>query len=53
MGVSADHERELTRGLETDEVKELIRLLSRVAEEQGLAAGVHPGVGLARPSDKL
>lgn len=45
--VSAEHERQLTKGLTRPEVRELIRLLSRVSEEQGLAPGVHPGV--ARP----
>lgn len=45
--VSAQHERQLTKGLTRPEVRELIRLLSRVSEEQGLAPGVHPGV--ARP----
>ncbi|HEX2149878.1 MAG TPA: MarR family winged helix-turn-helix transcriptional regulator [Actinomycetota bacterium] len=49
MGVSAEHERQLTRGLSPAEVKELKRLLGRVADEQGLAPGVHPGVALPKP----
>jgi DNA-binding MarR family transcriptional regulator len=48
MKVSAEHEKQLTRGLAPAEVKDLVRLLSRVAEAQGLAAGVHPGVALPR-----
>ena len=49
MEVSAEHERQLTRGLSAAEVKELKRLLSRVADEQGLAPGVHPGVAMPKP----
>ncbi|HYN98124.1 MAG TPA: MarR family winged helix-turn-helix transcriptional regulator, partial [Actinomycetota bacterium] len=33
VGVSAEHERQLTRGLSAAEVKELKRLLGRVADE--------------------
>jgi DNA-binding MarR family transcriptional regulator len=43
MKVSAEHEKQLTRGLAPAEVTELVRLLTRVAEQQGLAAGIHPG----------
>jgi DNA-binding MarR family transcriptional regulator len=44
MKVSAEHEAELCKGLDPTEREQLIALLSRVAAEQGLAAGVHPGV---------
>ncbi|CAN5801131.1 hypothetical protein BH23ACT12_BH23ACT12_07520 [soil metagenome] len=37
--VSAEHERQITRGLTQPERKELIRLLGKVATEQGLVAG--------------
>lgn len=41
--VSADHETELTRGLEPEERNTLVDLLRRVAGSQGLIEGVHPG----------
>lgn len=44
MDASAEHEAELCAGLELAERKQLIALLSRLADEQGLVAGVHPGV---------
>ncbi|HEX2180099.1 MAG TPA: MarR family winged helix-turn-helix transcriptional regulator [Actinomycetota bacterium] len=50
MTVSAEHEAELTRGLQPDDVDKLKELLTRVAAEQGLAPGVHPGVAFAGPS---
>src|SRR5262245_16956748 len=43
MAVSAAHEVELTRGLASDERDELVRLLAKVAADQGLIEGVHPG----------
>lgn len=46
MQVSAEHEKAMTSGLEKSELAELRRLLGRVAEEQGLEPGVHPGVSL-------
>lgn len=52
MKVSAEHEKQLTKGLEPGEVQELVHLLSRIAEEQRLAAGVHPGVALPRSVKK-
>jgi DNA-binding MarR family transcriptional regulator len=52
MKVSAEHEKQLTKGLEPKEVKELVSLLGRIAEEQGLAAGEYSGVGLPRSTQK-
>lgn len=50
MKVSAEHEADMTRGLQPSEVGQLKELLSRVAAEQGLAPGVHPGVAYAAPA---
>jgi DNA-binding MarR family transcriptional regulator len=44
MAASAEHEAELCAGLEASEREQLIALLSRLAAEQGLPTGVHPGV---------
>jgi DNA-binding MarR family transcriptional regulator len=44
MQVSAEHEAQLCAGLTQAERHRLIDLLSRIAAEQGLAAGVHPSV---------
>ena len=44
MDASAEHEAELSAGLDPREHKQLIDLLSRMAAEQGLPSGVHPGV---------
>jgi len=43
-----EHEDELLAGLEEPEREELISLLQRVAESQGLAAGVHPNLARSR-----
>jgi DNA-binding MarR family transcriptional regulator len=43
MSVSAEHEAELIAGLAPDERDVLIGLLMRIAQRQGLVAGVHPG----------
>jgi DNA-binding MarR family transcriptional regulator len=52
MRVSAEHEAELSRGLDRAEREQLIALLSRLAAEQGLPTGVHPGVaGETREGD--
>jgi hypothetical protein len=40
----------MTRGLQPAEVGQLKALLSRVAAEQGLAPGVHPGVAFVPAS---
>jgi hypothetical protein len=44
MDASAEHEAELTAGLDPHEREQLIALLGRIAADQGLATGVHPGV---------
>ncbi|MFG2582425.1 MarR family winged helix-turn-helix transcriptional regulator [Streptomyces malaysiensis] len=41
--VGAEHERRLTEGLSEPERDQLTGLLRRVAEQQGLSPGVHPG----------
>ena len=41
--VSAEHEADLTRGLEAVEAAALRDLLTRIAAIQGLTRGVHPG----------
>jgi DNA-binding MarR family transcriptional regulator len=43
MDISVEHERQLCKGLQPAEREHLIALLGRVATEQGLGAGVHPG----------
>ena len=52
MKVSADHEAQLCAGLTQAERQQLIALLSRVAAEQGLPTGVHPGVVDTNAEDK-
>ena len=44
MRVSAEHETALTKALTKDDRRTLIELLGRIVDEQGLVAGVHPGV---------
>jgi hypothetical protein len=51
MQVSADHEAQLCAGLTQAQRHRLIDLLSRIAAEQGLPTGVHPGVA-TNPDDK-
>jgi DNA-binding MarR family transcriptional regulator len=41
--VSAEHEADLTQGLDPTDRKRLIKLLRRMAAEHGLIEGVHPG----------
>ena len=52
MQVSAEHEARLCAGLTQAERHRLIGLLSRVAAEQGLPAGVHPGVVATSADDR-
>jgi DNA-binding MarR family transcriptional regulator len=52
MQVSAEHEAQLCAGLTQAERQRLIDLLSRIAAEQGLPTGVHPGVAATNPDDK-
>jgi DNA-binding MarR family transcriptional regulator len=41
--VSRAHEQDIFGGLTDEQHAELIRMLQQVADEQGLAAGIHPG----------
>ena len=43
MELSVEHEQQLCRGLQPADRQQLITLLNRLAAEQGLAEGVHPG----------
>jgi DNA-binding MarR family transcriptional regulator len=43
--VAREHELAITAALDDDERAELISLLRRLAEEQNLSPGVHPGFG--------
>jgi DNA-binding MarR family transcriptional regulator len=42
--VAAEHERELTRGMSATERRALVALLQKLVDEQGIGAGVHPGL---------
>jgi DNA-binding MarR family transcriptional regulator len=46
--ISREHQRTLLAVLSDEEQRELGRLLQRVADEQGLTAGVHPGYSKPR-----
>ena len=49
--VAGQHEHAITAGLDDDERAQLLALLRRIAEEQGLRPGVHPGFRrLGRPA---
>lgn len=52
MRLSAEHERDLTRGLAPAEREQLVALLRRVAADLGLIEGVHPGTGGPPPGPK-
>ncbi|MDB5716540.1 MAG: Transcriptional regulator, MarR family [Sphingomonadales bacterium] len=41
--VARAHERAITAALDDDERAQLVALLQRLADEQGLAPGIHPG----------
>jgi DNA-binding MarR family transcriptional regulator len=41
--VATAHEREVTAALDADERAQLVALLRKVADQQGLTPGVHPG----------
>ncbi len=43
--VARTHERDLCRGLDDAERATLVDLLGRIAKDQGLTPGVHPGFG--------
>lgn len=52
MEISVEHEQQLCRGLQPADREQLITLLNRVAAEQGLAEGVHPGAADPDPDDR-
>ncbi len=52
MKISAEHERDLTRGLDAPEREQLIALLTRLATSLGLIEGVHPGTGGPPPDPR-
>jgi DNA-binding MarR family transcriptional regulator len=41
--LARSHDRELCQALDADEREALVELLGRIAEQQGLTPGVHPG----------
>jgi DNA-binding MarR family transcriptional regulator len=47
--VAMEHEEELTRGMSKAERKQLVALLQKLVDEQGIGRGVHPG--LSRTED--
>ena len=52
MELSVEHEQQLCRGLQPAERGQLLTLLNRLAAEQGLAEGVHPGAANPDPDDR-
>ena len=48
--IAMQHENDMTAALDADERSALRSLLQRVADEQGLAPGVHPGYKALRPT---
>jgi DNA-binding MarR family transcriptional regulator len=52
MEISVEHEQHLCRALQPAEREQLLTLLNRLAAEQGLAQGVHPGVADPDPDER-
>jgi DNA-binding MarR family transcriptional regulator len=52
MEISLEHEQELCSGLQPANREQLLTLLNRLAAEQGLAEGVHPGAADPDPDDR-
>jgi DNA-binding MarR family transcriptional regulator len=52
MEISVEHEQELCRGLQPADREQLLTLLNRLAAEQGLAEGVHPGAADPDPDER-
>lgn len=52
MEISLEHEQQLCTGLQPAEREQLITLLSRLASEQGLSPGVHPGAADPDPKQR-
>jgi DNA-binding MarR family transcriptional regulator len=47
--VAMEHERELMRGMTQADRKQLVSLLQKLVEEQGIGAGVHPALSETGP----
>jgi DNA-binding MarR family transcriptional regulator len=52
MEISLEHEQELCSGLQPADREQLLTLLNRLAAEQGLAEGVHPGAADPDPDER-
>jgi len=52
MKISAEHERDLTRGLAPADREQLVALLNRLAASLGLIEGVHPETGSPPPDPR-
>ena len=52
MEISVEHEQQLCRGLQPAEREQLLTLLNRLAAQQGLAEGVHPGAADPAPDER-
>jgi DNA-binding MarR family transcriptional regulator len=52
MELSVEHEQQLCGGLQPAEREQLLTLLNRLAAEQGLAEGVHPGAADPDPDER-
>jgi len=52
MEISVEHEQQLCRGLQPADREQLLTLLNRLAAEQGLAEGVHPGAAGPDPDER-
>ncbi len=50
--VAREHQESLLTSLNTDERDQLASLLRRIADQQGLQAGVHPGFAKLRPQGR-
>jgi DNA-binding MarR family transcriptional regulator len=42
--IAKEHEQELTRGMSAADIKQLIVLLRKLVDNQGIGSGVHPGL---------
>jgi DNA-binding MarR family transcriptional regulator len=47
--IAAEHDRRMTKGMSADEHRRLVALLQKLADNQGLGGGVHPGLSEAEP----
>ncbi len=49
--IAKAHEQRLTEGMSQADAKRLIKLLQQLASNNGLAAGVHPGISMRKPGE--